>query len=181
MKKTVKKLKHISIVIDTWDDIFSDFDPSPLNERTLSEDFLIELQKRYKTNKKGQFEITILAPKTLQKDDAGKKVVGRLKKHFRTLTKQRIDDINKSKLKGGYFIIFGIIFLAIITILNYFKMYSDILVETIGIIFIPIGWFGIWEGFGKIVDPSPILMSEEKFYKKMADATYQFQFVGNIT
>src|SRR5690349_704077 len=36
---------ELSIWLDTYDDIFSDFDPRPLNERALSDDFLSEARK----------------------------------------------------------------------------------------------------------------------------------------
>jgi hypothetical protein len=37
-EQRIKDLKEISIAIDTWDDIYSDFDPRPYNERDLSEE-----------------------------------------------------------------------------------------------------------------------------------------------
>jgi len=52
-QQRVKDLKEIAIVIDTWDDVFSDFDPSPLNERTVSGDFVEELKKRYRETQRG--------------------------------------------------------------------------------------------------------------------------------
>ena len=55
----IEDLKEIAVVIDTWDDIFSDFDPRPLNERTVSGDFIEELRKRYRETPRGDLVISI--------------------------------------------------------------------------------------------------------------------------
>ena len=46
-EQRIKDIKEISIAIDTWDDMFSDFDPRPFNMRALSEDVMAELKKRH--------------------------------------------------------------------------------------------------------------------------------------
>lgn len=49
-------LNSIQIALDHYDDIFSDFDPSPFSQRMLSDDFLKEMQKRYIETKKGSLK-----------------------------------------------------------------------------------------------------------------------------
>ena len=45
--KTLKRiLSSVHIALDDYDDIFSDFDISPYNQRALSKDFLDELKTR---------------------------------------------------------------------------------------------------------------------------------------
>lgn len=44
IKEIIDKAE-ISLVLDTYDDIFSDFDPRPYGERALSSDFLDEAKK----------------------------------------------------------------------------------------------------------------------------------------
>ena len=44
-KEETEKLlqqSEISLLLDSYDDIFSDFDPRPYNQRALSQDFLAE-------------------------------------------------------------------------------------------------------------------------------------------
>lgn len=49
-KKTKRLIpsQNISIWLDTYDDIFSDFDYRQFSEKALSDDFLTELQKMYR-------------------------------------------------------------------------------------------------------------------------------------
>ena len=44
-QQSVLKLSEVSILIDSYDNIFSDFDPSEYSERTLSDGFIIQTKK----------------------------------------------------------------------------------------------------------------------------------------
>ena len=41
----------------------------------------------------------------------------------------------------------------------------------------PLGWFGIWEGFSKIIDTSPRVIQEEILFNKLSKANYQFKHI----
>ena len=152
----IKKIKQISIAIDTWDDVFSDFDPRPIKDRMLSEDFIVELKKRYRETKKGDFVIEILAPVDLCNPNTERSVIQRLKRDFKHRSLQKRKELSKLRRRGTVFVLFGIFFLTALTLLTYYKVVSKLAIEILGIIFMPLGWFGIWEGFSKIVDPSRV-------------------------
>ena len=171
-----RDIKQVDIAIDTWDDVFSDFDPRPLNERILSEDFIAELKKRYRQTPRGSYRVTILAPKNLKDEQVETTVVQRLKKHFKYLSLQRQKEIIQIRVKGAIFVLFGICFLTFLTLAAYFKWFGDLAIEIVGIVVMPLGWFGIWEGFSKIVDTSPKFSQEEIFFDKLAKAQYRIAF-----
>jgi len=54
---------NISLILDSYDDIFSDFDPGDYSERALSDDFLSECKKAA-VNKEERLELRFLVPKT---------------------------------------------------------------------------------------------------------------------
>ena len=174
---TMHSLKEVDIVIDTWDDIFSDFDPSPLSERTLSEDFIVELKKRYRETRKGDFAITIFAPASLRDPKAESTVIGRLKRHFKYRSLQHQKEIIAIRIKGVIFVLAGIGFLTFLTLAAYYKLFSNLTVEILGIVVMPLGWFGVWEGFSKIVDTSPKALKEETLFEKLSTARYRFIFL----
>ena len=180
MKETeqrIKDIKEISIAIDTWDDIFSDFDPRPLNTRTFSEDFITELKKRYRETRRGSFLVIIYAPISLKNETKEKTVVQRLKRHFKHRFTQRQKELNRIRRRGISFVILGICSLGFLTLITYFQLFSGLAIEILGIIFMPLGWFGIWEGFSKIVDTSPRFIQEEILFNKLSKATYQFKHI----
>jgi len=57
------------------------------------------------------------------------------------------------------------------------KYFGELGIEILGIILMPLGWFGIWEGFSKIVDTSPVFMQDEILFDKLSKATYRFKFI----
>jgi hypothetical protein len=178
VKPKSEAIKEISLVFDVWDDIFSGFDPRPLDERAFSEDFINELKKRYLETPKGTPLLSFYAPKRLKDDQAEQMVIRRLRTHFRKKAEQTRHYIQRSKARGGIFISVGIIFLSSITLISYFKLLPELTVSLLEILFVPLGWFGIWEGLSKLVDTSPILMAEEDFFHGLSMADYQFHYEG---
>jgi hypothetical protein len=181
IEEHIRDIQDITIAIDSWDDIFSDFDPSPLEQRILSEDFLVELKKRYRETQRGNFIITIYAPMSLRDDVSEKIVIKRLKQYFkfRHLSVQK--EMNESVGKGLIFVIVGILLLAALTLAAYFKKLSTLSLELAGIIMMPLGWFGIWEGFSRIIEPSELGKQDLGLFAKLSKASYKFKYAGQIS
>jgi hypothetical protein len=169
-------LKEISLILDVWDDIFSDFDPRPLDERALSEDFVNELKKRYRETPKGALLLSFYAPKSLKDDQSEQMVIRRLRKYFKDKALQKKRDIHRLKVRGALFVLVGALSLCSITLISYFEIFSQLVIQLLEILFVPLGWFGIWEGFSKIVNASPMLAHERELYHKLSTAEYQFHY-----
>ena len=170
-------LREIGVVIDTWDDIFSDFDPRPLGERTVSGDFVEELKKRYKENDAGDFVIIIHAPITLKNEESERIVTNRLKRHFRYKFLQKKKVLAYIRIRGLLFVLMGICSLSFLTLATYFKFLSELAIQIAGIFLMPLGWFGFWEGLSKLVDTSPVVIQDEKLFQKLSKAIYRFKYV----
>src|SRR3989338_5447495 len=80
-----KHLKHhsqISLWLDTYDDIFSDFDPRHYSERALSDDFLIEAKKASLDKEGGHIELQFLVPQKIRNVKHESIIKQRLRAHF---------------------------------------------------------------------------------------------------
>ena len=176
IEEHIKDIQDISIAIDSWDDIFSDFDPSPLEQRILSEDFIAELKKRYRETQRGNFVITIYAPLSLKDDMSERIVIKRLKQYFRFRDLATLKEINDARRMGTLFVIGGVCFLSTLTLITYFKMMDHLLIELLAIILMPLGWFGIWEGFSRIIEPSPLIKQDLELFSKLAKASFKFKY-----
>jgi len=176
-EQRVEDLREIGVVIDTWDDIFSDFDPRPLSERTVSADFTEELKKRYKETQTGDFIITIYAPVVLRNEDSEHTVTSRLRKHFRHKFLQKKKVITVIRIRGVIFVVVGICALSFLTLATYFKFLSELTLQIASIVLMPLGWFGIWEGLSKLVDTSPVVIRDSKLFEKLSKATYHFKYI----
>ena len=67
--KTYLKQGNISLILDGYEDLFSDFDPRPYSKRTLSDDFIFECKKAVRENKVEfhNLELRLLIPKYKRK------------------------------------------------------------------------------------------------------------------
>ncbi len=174
----IQDIQDVSVAIDTWDDIFSDFDPGPVEKRVLSEDFLTEIKKRLREPRRGQVTVTFLAPAVLKDEESERKVIRRLKQYFKFRSLSVLKEINDLRRRGFYFVLTGICSLATLTFLAYYKTVGELTMELIGIILMPLGWFGIWEGFSRIIEPSPYMKKDYGIFSRLAKANIKFNYVS---
>ena len=53
---------NISLILDDYNDLFSDFDPRHYSERALSDDFLAESKRASRDKPAGSLEVKFLVP-----------------------------------------------------------------------------------------------------------------------
>ncbi|MGE5279551.1 MAG: hypothetical protein ACM3L6_02250 [Deltaproteobacteria bacterium] len=168
--------QEMSVAIDTWDDIFSDFDPRPIEKRVLSEDFLTEIKKRFRESGAGQVTVAFMAPAALKDEEFERKVIKRLKQYFKFRSLSVLKEINDLRRRGFYFLLTGIVSLATLTLLTYYKAADTLSLELLAIILMPLGWFGIWEGFSRVIEPSPYMKRDHEVFSLLAKATIKFNY-----
>jgi len=170
-----KELQHasISLVLDTYDDIFSDFDPRPFSERALSDDFLLECKKATHDKVEGGFELILSMPRKLRSIIDEAKIKKRLRDYFKKHSAEKQKEINKIKKEGLSWIIIGaVLMIATAFIRTYTETFA---INLITIIIEPASWFSFWEGLGKIFIESKKKQPEEEFYHKMSSVTITFR------
>lgn len=180
-KVQLKEFQDITVGIDTLDDIFSDFDPRPLQQRALSEDFLKEIQKFYVESLRGRLNVIFLGPvalkEILEKNQLEKAIISHLHQEFRRRALYAKKMINGIKTTGVRFITFGAIILISLTLVRAFKIFPALGMD-IGLeLLMPLGWFGMWEGFSQLVQTPHKLKDESVMYDKLSKAQYSFRFV----
>jgi hypothetical protein len=161
---------NISLILDSYDDIFSDFDPRPYAQKTLSDDFLLECKKAA-SDKEKEIELRLLAPKHRRKPEDEKEIRKRLKNHFQKHYLEKQQEQKKMRMWGIMASLLGALLILIATLLYEHKGF---LFNLLVVLFEPAGWFTIWVGMEKIfIDPKE-KVPDIKFYKKMARAKIGF-------
>lgn len=172
-KEKLLEMSEISLILDTYNDIFSSFDPRPYSQRALSIDFLNEAKRATKELPSGAIELKLLMPyqlRNLQKEISIKK---RLREHF--VRHQHLSHIEsrRLRLRGIGMALLGVSFISASTFLysievsNYFIKFLQILLE-------PAGWFTAWTGLEDIYYTGRELSKEIAFYEKMSKANIEF-------
>ncbi|VVB98341.1 Uncharacterised protein [uncultured archaeon] len=172
-KKPSSLLNLLHIALDTYDDIFSDFDPSGYEHRILSDDFLKEMQKRYVETRKGEFEIRFSVPAVLRSPKTEALIKKRLKDYFQNQLKLLDTEIDKRKKSGAVYFFVGFLVL-LVTVYAGDLFPSGHALQIAAILLTPLGWFGMWEGIGQYVQAPMKFEDQKKFYNKFSRANYMF-------
>ena len=163
---------NISLVLDSYEDIFSDFDPRHYPERALSDDFLVECRRASVDKDEDEIELRLLVPKQKRSLRDESLIKKRLREHFKKHYFEKHKEIKKYKREGFGWIILGVlIFVGIFY--GSLKFENSTLVKFISILEIP-SWFLIWEGLGKVLIYSKEKLPDFEFYKKMHSASIDF-------
>ncbi len=160
--------KAIQVALDDYQDMFSDFDTAPYSRRTLSSDFVNEIERRYIETSSGEFEVRITLPAKVRDAKVEAVIKKRLKDYFVFRLKEKDDEITKKRNVGLLRIAVGVIVLLVVFELpiNYATGLSNILS-------IP-GWFFVWSGFENIMDIPGRLAESREFFLKFSKAKFHF-------
>ena len=177
-KKELEKeesIKHgnISLIIDTYNDIFSDFDPRPFNERALSDDFLLECRRATLDKAEHGLEIILSVPKIIRNSVDESKIKQRMREHFHNHYLKKEKEMKSTKKEGSCWVLFGAALLAGI-LYGLVNTENSILNAFFTILEVP-SWFLMWEGMNKILIESRKNEPEFRFYHKMANSQIIFK------
>lgn len=168
--------KEITIRLEQYEDIFSDFDIRPFSRRALSVDFLGEIQ-RASTDKSNQgIEFTLFVPEK-KRDEAHEAVikdrlVRHFTRHFGLLSQQR-----RGILRLGFgMVVLGIISMVSATLILYRDPTENLLLSFLLVFLEPAAWFLLWEGMAQIMFNSKSVKPELDFYRKMSHAKARIHF-----
>lgn len=161
---------NISLLVQSYDYLFSDFDPRDYSQKILSEDFIEEC-KRAVREKEDKIELILLHPKNKRNTKDEAKIKKRLKEYFTYNFKKEEEKIKKIKKTGLFWFSMGALIMILATFLagktNFFLRLLEVMA-------IPASWFFFWEGLGKIIILSNEKMPNYEFYKKMSKANIIF-------
>lgn len=163
---------NISLILDSYDDIFSDFDPRSFSERALSDDFLLECRKAAREKEAG-IELIMSVPRDKRSINEEFKIKKRLKEHFKKHVSENEKEMLSIKKGGIFWVVLGII-INVIVVSGLLNLDHGFLYALIAILEVP-SWFLIWEGMSKILIESKKIEPDHDFYKKMSAAQITFR------
>jgi hypothetical protein len=173
-KEHLLKLSEISLWLDSYDDIFSDFDPRPYSQRALSDDFLTETKKASRDKASGSIQLSFLVPKDKRNAQHENLIKKRLRDHFKKHYIIFQKDIYKQVREGLIYVVSGIILMFTTTYI-FFKNPNESLLLSFLVTFLePAGWFLFWQGLMLVIFESRVKKPDMEFYEKMAKSEIDF-------
>ena len=178
LNEHLPKQGEINMLLSSYNDIFSHFDPSPYTKRILSDDFIMTV-KNVSKNKTGMNVILRLnLPMNIRNEQEEKKIATRLHDYFGNVYQQLRSEIRKKNNKGLLITFIGVIIMTMASYISFMKpeKYS---VHLLLVLFEPAGWFLVWVGLDYLVYASKQTKKELVFYTKMKTAKIIFSTHSN--
>lgn len=171
MKSNVSEL---SLWLDSYDDIFSDFDSRNYHKRRISEDFLEELKASLKYKKERTDDLVLLLPAEQRRKDIEPQIVTSIKDQFHNRFLMFNERDSKIRLKGILYLVIGIVIMAIDSVIAFWlvKTYP---VVTLRIILEPAGWFLMWNGLDLLSYDYRKAKHETNFYRNVDHLKIHFR------
>jgi hypothetical protein len=167
-------MREITIQLDNYDDIFSDFDPRPFQLRELSDDFIKEMRKRYLEDKRGRFEVRFTMPSSERDLKEEALIKKRLREHFAFMAAHEDETVGSIRTRGYIYIVVG----AIVLVANVFALFvlneTSVFYQILSVLLVPAGWYGMFEGMGKVIDQPNEALERKGINEKFEKANYIF-------
>ncbi len=170
----LKESSEIRFAINNYDEIFSDFDPRPIVQRGLSEDFLEEARRASLVKQAGRIDFIFTVPKNARNIKKESIIADRLKKYFR----KHSDILDKEKQKivnqGIWFVLSGILLMFAATFLIFKYQNNTFITSFFTVLLEPGGWWLFWEGCQLLVFDAKKENANIEFHRRMAQTTIRF-------
>lgn len=172
-KRAHKHHKHnenqqISIRLEQFDDIFSDFDMRDYSKRALSVDFLDEIRRASVDKEVSGVELALYVPEKERNAADEANISERLKAHFERHYNLTLREKRKTLGRGWLMVILGVISMIAATYIVSEDPTSNLFLSFLVVFLEPAAWFLLWEGMDQIIFSSKEIDPELLFYKKMA-------------
>ncbi|HLC19821.1 MAG TPA: hypothetical protein VJK72_02805 [Candidatus Nanoarchaeia archaeon] len=174
-KRKLLDMSEISLILDGYDDIFSDFDPRDYSVRALSVDFLHEAE-RASREKVDHPHLSLLTPAKIRSKPKEEIIRKRLKHHFKKHFQRVKHQYRKTIFHGLCFTFAGVVCMLLAVYVVHSLNSENIFNAFLRVLLEPSGWFLFWEGLVLIVFESQKIKPELHFYSKMS--TSQIRFLG---
>jgi hypothetical protein len=172
-KQKLIEMSQISLWLDSYDDIFTDFDSRNYDNRALSQDFLAEAKRSSRDKEFGAIELRLLVPNAKRNSAHEKLILKRLREHFNKHYLRIKKEVQTIIRQGLVFVILGVICMFYAA----FVLFADsktLLASFMIILLEPASWFFFWEGLDMLLFQPKSVHPDLDFYHKMSKCEISF-------
>ena len=167
-------MSELSIWLDAYDDIYSDFDSRNYTKRRISEDFIEELQMALKYRSDLPDSIILYLPAAQRNIAIENGIIVSLKDQIRGRYYTLIGKIRRITLRGvflllgGFGLMLGVAFFSLKSEAGNLAIFLKILLE-------PASWFMLWTGLDLLIFDFRKIKKESVFYNKISQMAIHFK------
>jgi hypothetical protein len=167
-------MTELDLWLDSYDDIYSDFDSRHYLKRRISEDFLFELHKEMKYKEHTAKDLIIFLPQDRRNEESEKVIASSLGDFFKGQFLIHQDKC-RSKMKNGIVILLSGICIMLINSWLYYRFSPSQTINSVKILLEPAGWFLVWAALDFLFFDLKGLRKERNFYRKLNDIHIYFK------
>jgi hypothetical protein len=173
--QSVKETCEITLRLDQYDDIFSDFDMRPYSKRALSIDFLDEIKRASVDKSDDGIELILNAPEKERNESHENTIKERLDAHFKRHFNLESKEKQRVVRLGITMVVLGVICMIAATLVMFEDPSQNLFLSFLVVFLEPAAWFLLWEGMDQLIFNSKNINPELDFYRKMAESRIHFQ------
>ncbi|MDP9249275.1 MAG: hypothetical protein M3M85_02045 [bacterium] len=172
-----EETQAISLRLEKYTDIFSDFDIRPYSKRALSVDFLDEIRGVISDKKDEEgIEIILNMPEKDRNESHETVIKERIAGHFKRQYKSLQKEKRRVLRLGISMVILGIISMILATFIIFEDPAENLMLSFLVVFLEPAAWFLLWEGMDQIIFHSKKINPDLNFYKKMSGSGAHVHF-----
>lgn len=167
-------MSELSLWLDYYDDIYSDFDSRHYLKRRISEDFLHELRMAKKYKRERATDLLLLLPPEKRDENSEKMITNSLKDFFANQFRDNNDECRKKRNTGIVTLIAGFIIMMLNSFIS-FKSLHSLPLSIVRVMLEPGGWFLLWLGFDFLFYDLRELKTESDFFREFSEINIHFR------
>jgi len=169
-------LRDVNIWIDSYEDLFSDFDPRPFTERAVSDDFISEMNKFTEEKDERVRTLRFQIPEKMRDEKAERIIINRLTNDFRREYLRFAEEVKTGRRRAFFIALFGMISLMIALIFTTAEG-NKLGYNLLRTIFEPAGWFMVWTGLDKLFFGGKNQKRKRNFYERLEKCKVEFDSI----
>lgn len=182
VKDALRRKGSITLALEGYDDIFSDFDPRPYSRRAVSEDFIRECRRATRNRSGEKLELRLALPASGRLPDEEERIRHRLAGYFQKHFKAKGAELFALRRRAWIWTASGAAcmmagaFLSTGTGRGMLGLDdSGFLFHLLLVVIEPASWFLVWEGMELLILGTRDTERESAFFRTLAEARITFQ------
>lgn len=167
-------MAELSLWLDYYDDIYSDFDSRHYLKRRISEDFLFELRNALKYRKERIHDLLLLLPQERRNEQNEKMIISSLKDFFNEQYHFNAEKCRRKLQRGIIWGILGIIVIIVDSLIGSLKV-NSLPLSSLRVILEPAGWFLLWSSLDFLLYDLQEMKEEREFFRELAEMSVHFK------
>ncbi len=167
-------MEALRLWLDSYNDLYSDFDSRHFGRRRISEDFMHELRQAMTGEYASSKDLVLLLPDAGRQTEAENQIMDRLQRYFKGQFKEA-QYKHRKKVRAGWVLIAAGLTIMVINAWISIEYPDHKLIMASKVVLEPAGWFMMWTGLDILFTDRKSLYKEMVLFRSLSSMKIQFQ------